>query len=77
MPAVRGSAPLGAVVFAAVSRRRGLIITSCIIGCLGLIIAFAVPVPADRYFPEPTPAPVERGGGSSCMSPGDPNCIGG
>ncbi|WP_448003355.1 DUF6234 family protein [Agromyces bauzanensis] len=72
---------VGAVVFAAVSRRRGLIATSCIVGCLGLIVAVAVPVPADRFFPEPspepTPAPAERGGGSSCMSPGDPNCIGG
>ncbi|WP_136706208.1 hypothetical protein [Agromyces sp. H66] len=68
---------VGAVVFAAVSGRRGLIITSCIVGCLGLIITFAVPVPADRFFPEPTPEPVERGGGSTCMSPGDPHCIGG
>ena len=67
---------VGAVVFAAVSRRPGLIITSCIVGCLGLIVAFAVPVPADRFIPESPPAP-DGGGGSSCMSPGDPNCIGG
>jgi hypothetical protein len=68
---------VGAVVFAAVSRRRGLIIASCVVGCLGLVVAFAVPVPADRFIPDPAPAPVERGGGSTCMSPGDPNCIGG
>jgi hypothetical protein len=67
---------VGAVVFAAVSRRRGLIMGSCIVGCLGLVVAFAVPVPADRFIPDPAPAPVERGG-STCMSPGDPNCIGG
>lgn len=68
---------VGAVASAAVSRRRGLIITSCIVGCLGLVVAFAAPVPADRFTPDPAPAPVERGGGSTCMSPGDPNCIGG
>ncbi|MGI9822818.1 hypothetical protein [Agromyces sp. Marseille-Q5079] len=68
---------VGAIVFAAISRRRGLIISSCIVGCLGLVITFAVPVPADRFAPEPAPAPTERGGGHSCMSPGDPNCVGG
>ena len=67
---------VGAVVFAALSRRPGLIITSCIVGCLGLVVAFAVPVPADRFIPEPPPAP-DGGGGSSCYGPGDPNCIGG
>lgn len=67
---------VGAIVFAAVSRRRGLIITSCIVGCLGLIVAFAVPVPADRFIPEPPPAPAEDGGGG-CYGEGDPNCIGG
>ena len=67
---------VGAVVFAALSRRPGLIIASCIVGCLGLVVAFAVPVPADRFIPEPPPAP-DGGGGSSCYGPGDPNCIGG
>ena len=67
---------VGAVVFAAVSRRRGLIITSCIVGCLGLIVAFAVPVPADRFMPEPAP-PVEEGNYRPCFGEGDPNCIGG
>ncbi|MCD2443049.1 hypothetical protein LQ757_12270 [Agromyces sp. SYSU K20354] len=67
---------VGAIVFAAVSRRRGLIITACIIGCLGVILAFAVPVPADRFFPEPAPAP-EVPRGPTCMGEGDPNCIGG
>lgn len=67
---------VGAIVFAAVSRRRGLIITACIAGCFCLIVAFAVPVPADRFIPEPAPAP-DGGGGSSCYGPGDPNCIGG
>ncbi|WP_157425788.1 hypothetical protein [Agromyces salentinus] len=66
----------GAIVFAAISRRRGLIVASCIVGCLGLIIAFAVPVPSDRFAPAPPPAPTERGGGG-CMGEGDPNCIGG
>lgn len=67
---------VGAVVFAAVSRRRSLIIASCIVGCLGLIVTFAVPVPADRFIPEPPPAPAEDGGGG-CFGEGDPNCIGG
>lgn len=67
---------VGAVVFAVVSRRPGLIITSCIVGCLGLIVAFAAPVPADRFIPEPPPER-DGGGGSSCYGPGDPNCIGG
>ena len=67
---------VGAIVFAAVSRRRGLIITACIVGCLGVIVAFAVPVPADRYFPEPPPA-TDEPRGPTCMSEGDPNCIGG
>jgi len=67
---------IGAIVFASVSRRRGLIITACIIGCLGAIIAFAVPVPADRFMPEPPPA-TEEPRGPTCMSEGDPNCIGG
>ncbi|GAA1752078.1 hypothetical protein [Agromyces humatus] len=67
---------VGAIVFAAVSRRRGLIITACIVGCLGLIVAFAVPVPADRFFPEPA-APADAPRGPTCMSEGDPNCIGG
>lgn len=67
---------VGAVVFAAVSRRRGLIITSCIVGCLGLIIAVAAPVPADRFILEPAP-PVEAPRGPTCMGEGDPNCIGG
>lgn len=74
--AIALAALVGAVVFAAVSRRRGLIITSCVVGCLGLIVAFAVPVPADRFIHEPPPAP-DGGGGSSCYGPGDPNCIGG
>ena len=67
---------VGAIVFAAVSRRRGLIITSCIVGCLGVIVAFAVPVPADRFMPEPAP-PVEDGNYRPCFGEGDPNCIGG
>lgn len=67
---------VGAIVFAAVSRRRGLIITSCIVGCLGVIVAFAVPVPADRFMPEPA-APVEEGNYRPCFGEGDPNCIGG
>lgn len=67
---------VGAVVFAAISRRRALIVTSCIAGCLGLIVAIAVPVPADRFTPEPEPVPAGPGGGS-CYGPGDPNCIGG
>jgi len=67
---------VGAIVFAAVSRRRGLIITSCIVGCLGLIVAFALPVPADRFMPEPAP-PVEDGNYRPCFGEGDPNCIGG
>ena len=67
---------VGAIVFAAVSRRRGLIITSCIIGCLGVIVVFAVPVPADRFAPEPAP-PVEEGNYRPCFGEGDPNCIGG
>ena len=57
---------VGAIVFAAVSRRRGLIITSCIVGCLGVIVAFAVPVPADRFMPEPAP-PVEDGNYRPCF----------
>lgn len=73
--AITLAAFVGAVVFAAVSRRRGLIIASCIVGCLGLVVALAVPVPADRFIPEPPPAP--DGGGGSCYGPGDPNCIGG
>jgi len=81
--AVTLAALVGAIVFAAFSRRRGLIIASCIVGCLGLIITFAVPVPTDRFAPEPPPAPTAPtepgggGGGNSCMSPGDPNCVGG
>ena len=71
------SALVGAVVFAAISRRRGLIITACVIGCLGLVITFAVPVPADRFTPEPQPAPVDPGGGGGCMGEGDPYCVGG
>lgn len=67
---------VGAIVFAAVSRRPGLIITSCIVGCLGLIVAFALPVPADRFTPEPAP-PVEEGNYRPCFGEGDPNCIGG
>ena len=67
---------VGAIVFAAVSRRRGLIITSCIVGCLGVIVAFAVPVPADRFLPEPAP-PVEEGNYRPCFGEGDPNCVGG
>jgi hypothetical protein len=69
-------ASVGAIVFAAVSRRRGLIITSCIVGCLGLIVTFAAAVPADRFIPEPAP-PVEAPRGPTCMGEGDPNCIGG
>ena len=68
---------VGAVVFAAVSRRLALIVTACIVGCLGLIVVFALPVPADRFTPQPAPVPAEPGGGSGCMSPGDPNCVGG
>ncbi|MEF3402237.1 hypothetical protein [Agromyces sp. CCNWLW203] len=67
---------VGAIVFAAISRRRGLIITSCIVGCLGLIIAVAAPVPADRFFPEQAP-PADAPRGPTCMGEGDPNCIGG
>lgn len=67
---------VGAVVLAAVSRRRALIITSCIVGGLGLIIVFAVQVPTDRFFPEPAP-PAEEPRGPTCMGEGDPNCIGG
>lgn len=67
---------VGAIAFAAVSRRRGLIITSCIAGCLGVIVAFAVPVPADRFAPEPAP-PVEDGNYRPCFGEGDPNCVGG
>ena len=67
---------VGAIVFAAVSRRRGFIITSCIVGCLGVIVAFAVPVPADRFLPEPAP-PVEEGNYRPCFGEGDPNCVGG
>ncbi|MGH3705822.1 MAG: hypothetical protein ACRDT9_14405 [Agromyces sp.] len=69
-------AVVGAIVFAAISRRRGLIISACVVGCLGLIVAFAVPVPADRFFQEPAP-PVEAPRGPTCMGEGDPNCIGG
>ncbi|MFE5672108.1 hypothetical protein ACFQ58_10945 [Agromyces sp. NPDC056523] len=69
---------VGAVVFAAISRRPALIVTACIVGCLGLIVAFAVPVPADRFIPDQPPAPADDGGGGgSCYGPGDPNCIGG
>ncbi|MET4157113.1 hypothetical protein [Agromyces sp. PvR057] len=78
--AVTLGALVGAIVFAALSRRRGLIVASCIVGCLGLVITLAVPVPTDRFAPEPPPAPTEPaepGGGHSCMSPGDPNCVGG
>lgn len=67
---------VAAIVFAAVSRRRSLIITSCIVGGLGLIIAFAAQVPTGRFFPEPA-APVEEPRGPTCMGEGDPNCIGG
>jgi hypothetical protein len=70
------AALVGGVVFAAVSRRLGLIITACVIGCLGLVVAFAAPVPADRFTPAPAPAPAEPGG-ASCYGPGDPNCLGG
>lgn len=71
---------VGAIVLAAVSRRRGLIITAGIVGCLGLVVALAVPVPLDRFVPRPsgeTPVVDEPGGGGSCYGPGDPNCIGG
>lgn len=67
---------VGAIVFAAVSRRRGLIITSCIVGCLGLIVALAAAVPTDRFFPEQAP-PTDEPRGPTCMGEGDPNCIGG
>ncbi|GAA1805626.1 hypothetical protein [Agromyces neolithicus] len=67
---------VAAIVFAAVSRRRSLIITSCIVGGLGLIIAFAAQVPTGRFFPEQAP-PVEAPRGPTCMGEGDPNCIGG
>jgi hypothetical protein len=70
------AALVGAIVFAAVSRRRGLIIASSIVGCLGLIIAFAVPVPADRFRPEPPPPPAEHHY-APCFGEGDPNCVGG
>ncbi len=66
---------VGAIVFAAVSRRRGLIITSCIVGCLGVIVAFAVPVPADRFMPEPAPPAAPRP--YPLCHEGDPDCIGG
>lgn len=65
---------LGAIVFAAVSRLPALIIISCIAGFLGLVITFAVPVPSDRFDPEPPPAPVDTGGGGGCL--GD-DCVGG
>jgi hypothetical protein len=67
---------VGAIVFAAVSRRRGLIIASCIVGCLEVIVAFAVPVPADRFRPEPPPPPAEHHY-APCFGEGDPNCVGG
>ncbi|KQZ10734.1 hypothetical protein ESP57_06505 [Agromyces fucosus] len=67
---------VGAIVFAAVSRRRGLIITSCIVGCLGLLITVAAAVPADRFFSEQAP-PADAPRGPTCMGEGDPNCIGG
>ncbi|GGI43913.1 hypothetical protein BCL57_000199 [Agromyces flavus] len=70
---------VGAIVFAAISRRRALIVTACIVGCLGVVVALAVPVPADRFIPPPPPAPGDDGGGGggSCYGPGDPNCVGG
>lgn len=67
---------IGAIVFAAVSRRRGLIIASCIVGCIGVVVAIAVPVPADRFIPEPPPPPAERHY-APCFGEGDPNCVGG
>ncbi|WP_157415440.1 hypothetical protein [Agromyces allii] len=68
---------VGAIVFAAISRRRGLIITACIAACLGLIVAVAVPVPYDRFAPAPELVPVDPGGVNGCMGEGDPNCVGG
>ncbi|MFF2371236.1 hypothetical protein [Agromyces sp. NPDC058110] len=61
-------------VFAAVSRRPALIIIACAVGLLGLVIAIAMPVPADRFDPKPPPATVDPGGGGGCL--GD-NCLGG
>lgn len=67
---------IGAIVCAAVSRRRGLIIASSVVGCVGLVLAFVLQVPSGRFIPDPEPAPAP-GGGSSCYGEGDPNCIGG
>ena len=72
---------VGAIVLAALSRRRRLIITACIVGCLGLIVAIAVPVPLDRFVPRPlggaTVVHEPGGGGGSCSGPGDSHCVGG
>jgi hypothetical protein len=69
---------VAALVLAVLSRRRGLVITASIVGCLGLIIAFAVQVPAGRFVPGPPPAPaMDEQPGGACFGEGDPNCVGG
>lgn len=67
----------GAVVSAVLSRRRWLVVTSVIVGGVGLILAFVLQVPAGRFLPGPAPEPAPGPGGSSCYGEGDPNCIGG
>ena len=67
----------GAAVSAVLSRRRWLVVTSVVVGGVGLILAFALQVPAGRFLPGPAPEPAPGPGGSSCYGEGDPNCIGG